>query len=98
MALFIVVEEAVMRGDGSTDLGIKPGRIMPRTIAIWALLAVATLPQHFGLARAVVSAVGIDDMIRSEQDVNGAFKVTEYGTVTDPVCRAVTNPATGAPA
>ncbi|WP_339348384.1 prolyl oligopeptidase family serine peptidase [uncultured Sphingomonas sp.] len=84
MALFIVVEEAVMRGDGSTDLRIKPGRIMPRTIAIWALLAVATLPQHFGLARAVVSAVGIDDMIRSEQDVNGAFNIPEYGTVTDP--------------
>jgi prolyl oligopeptidase len=73
-----------MRRDGSTVLGIMPGRTMPRTIAILALLAAATLPQHSGLARAVVTAVGIDDMIRSEQDANGAFKGTEYGTLTDP--------------
>ncbi|WP_347092060.1 prolyl oligopeptidase family serine peptidase [Sphingomonas parapaucimobilis] len=57
---------------------------MPRTIAILALVAVATLTQHPGFARAVVSAVGINDMIRSEQDANGAFNVTGYGTVTDP--------------
>lgn len=48
------------------------------------LLMGATLTQHPGLARAVVSSVGIYDMIRSEQDANGAFNVTEYGTVTDP--------------
>lgn len=48
------------------------------------LLMGATLTQHPGLARAVVSSVGIYDMIRSEQDPNGAFNVTEYGTVADP--------------
>jgi prolyl oligopeptidase PreP (S9A serine peptidase family) len=43
-----------------------------------------TLTQHPGLARAVVSAVGIYDMIRYELDPNGAFNVAEYGTVKDP--------------
>ncbi|WP_174280514.1 prolyl oligopeptidase family serine peptidase, partial [Sphingomonas bacterium] len=48
------------------------------------LLMGATLTQHPALARAVVSAVGLYDMVRSEQDPNGAFNVTEYGSVTDP--------------
>jgi len=32
----------------------------------------------------VVSYVGVYDMLRAEQFPNGAFNVTEYGTVTDP--------------
>ncbi|MDE2629991.1 MAG: S9 family peptidase, partial [Alphaproteobacteria bacterium] len=45
------------------------------------LLMGAEITQHPALARAVVSAVGIYDMIRVENDTNGAFNVTEFGTV-----------------
>ena len=48
------------------------------------LLMGAEITQHPALARAVVSAVGIYDMVRSETDPNGAFNTTEYGTVKDP--------------
>jgi len=48
------------------------------------LLMGATLTQHPDLARAVVSQVGIYDMVRSELDPNGAFNITEFGTVKDP--------------
>jgi prolyl oligopeptidase len=48
------------------------------------LLMGATLTQHPQLARAVVSHVGIYDMLRVELDPNGAFNVTEFGTVKDP--------------
>ncbi len=48
------------------------------------LLMGATLTQHPDIARAVVSSVGIYDMLRVEQDPNGAFNVTEYGSVKDP--------------
>ncbi|WP_293905041.1 prolyl oligopeptidase family serine peptidase [Phenylobacterium sp.] len=48
------------------------------------LLMGAEITQHPGLARAVVSAVGIYDMMRVELDPNGAFNVTEFGTVKDP--------------
>ena len=34
--------------------------------------------------RAVVSSVGIYDMLRVELAPNGAFNVTEFGTVKDP--------------
>jgi prolyl oligopeptidase len=48
------------------------------------LLMGAMLTQHPGLGRAVVAMVPVMDMLRVEQDPNGAFNVTEYGTVTDP--------------
>ncbi len=48
------------------------------------LLMGAFLTQHPNLARAVVSHVGIYDMLRVELDPNGAFNVTEFGTVKDP--------------
>ena len=48
------------------------------------LLMGAVLTQHPDLARAVVSAVGIYDMVRSELDPNGSFNTTEYGTVKNP--------------
>ena len=47
------------------------------------LLMGALLTQHPDLARAVVSAVGIYDMLRVELDPNGAFNITEFGTVKD---------------
>ena len=37
-----------------------------------------------GHAQAVVSAVGDYDILRVELDPNGAFNVTEYGTVRNP--------------
>jgi prolyl oligopeptidase len=47
------------------------------------LLMGAMLTQHPELVRAVVSFVGIYDMLRVELSPNGAFNVTEFGTVTD---------------
>jgi phosphodiesterase/alkaline phosphatase D-like protein len=47
------------------------------------LLMGATLTQHPELMRAVVSHVGIYDMLRVELDPNGAFNTTEYGSVTN---------------
>ena len=47
------------------------------------LLMGATLVQHPELVHAVVSFVGIYDMLRVELSPNGAFNVTEFGTVTD---------------
>jgi prolyl oligopeptidase len=48
------------------------------------LLMGAFLTQRPELARAVVSQVGIYDMLRVEMDSNGQFNVTEFGTVKDP--------------
>jgi prolyl oligopeptidase len=48
------------------------------------LLMGALLTQHPDLMRAVVSSVGIYDMLRVELAPNGAFNVTEFGTVKDP--------------
>jgi prolyl oligopeptidase len=48
------------------------------------LLMGAEITQHPELARAVVSSVGVYDMVRSELDPNGSFNTTEYGTVKDP--------------
>jgi prolyl oligopeptidase len=48
------------------------------------LLMGASLTQHPDLFRAVVAHVGVYDMLRAELHPNGAFNVTEYGTVKDP--------------
>jgi prolyl oligopeptidase len=48
------------------------------------LLMGAMITQHPDLFRAVISAVGIYDMLRSEAWPNGAFNVTEFGSVKDP--------------
>jgi prolyl oligopeptidase len=48
------------------------------------LLMGAVLTQRPELFRAVVSHVGIYDMLRVELDSNGAFNVTEFGTVSNP--------------
>jgi prolyl oligopeptidase len=47
------------------------------------LLMGAVFTQRPELFRAVVSQVGIYDMLRVELDPNGAFNVTEFGTVKD---------------
>lgn len=48
------------------------------------LLMGALLTQRPELFRAVVSHVGIYDSLRVELDPNGAFNITEFGTVKDP--------------
>jgi prolyl oligopeptidase len=45
------------------------------------LLMGATLVQHPSLAKVVVSFVGIYDILRMELSPNGAFNITEFGTV-----------------
>jgi prolyl oligopeptidase len=47
------------------------------------LLMGAVLTQRPDLFKAVVSHVGVYDMLRVELDPNGAFNVPEYGTVKD---------------
>lgn len=48
------------------------------------LLMGAVLTQHPEMFKAVVSAVGIYDMLRTELSTNGMFNTTEYGTVKNP--------------
>jgi prolyl oligopeptidase len=61
----------------------------PQHLAIYGgsnggLLMGAAFTQRPDLFRAVVSVVGIYDMLRIELDPNGAFNTTEFGTVKDP--------------
>jgi prolyl oligopeptidase len=68
---------------------IAAGYTRPARLAIMGgsnggLLMGAALTQRPDLFRAVVSYVGVYDMLRVELDPNGAFNVTEFGTVTDP--------------
>ncbi len=63
----------------------KPEKLAVEGGSNGGLLMGAFLTQHPGLARAVVAHVGIFDMLRVELDPNGAFNVTEFGTVKDPV-------------
>jgi prolyl oligopeptidase len=60
----------------------------PRRLAIvggsnGGLLMGAALTQHPEMFRAVISTVGIYDMLRVELDPNGEFNTTEFGTVTN---------------
>ena len=48
------------------------------------LLMGAMITQHPTLMKAVVSEVGLYDLLRSELEPNGLFNTTEYGTVKDP--------------
>jgi prolyl oligopeptidase len=48
------------------------------------LLMGVELTQHPAMFKAVVSHVGIYDMLRVELTNNGAFNITEFGTVKDP--------------
>ena len=68
---------------------IKEKDTRPEKLAIQGgsnggLLMGAMITQHPDLMRAVVSSVGIYDMLRVELAPNGAFNVTEFGTVKDP--------------
>jgi prolyl oligopeptidase len=73
-----VARHLVARGYTRPDrLGIKGG-------SNGGLLMGAAATQHPELFRAVLSQVGIYDMLRVERDPNGAFNTTEFGTVQDP--------------
>ena len=68
---------------------IKQNYTRPEKLAIQGgsnggLLMGAMITQHPDLMRAVVSSVGVYDMLRVELAPNGAFNVTEFGTVKDP--------------
>jgi prolyl oligopeptidase len=68
---------------------IKEKYTSPEKLAIQGgsnggLLMGAMITQHPDLFRAVVSSVGIYDMLRVELAPNGAFNVTEFGTVKNP--------------
>jgi len=68
---------------------IKEKYTRPEKLAILGgsnggLLMGAMITQHPDLVRAVVSQVGIYDMLRVELAPNGAFNVTEFGTVKNP--------------
>jgi len=62
----------------------NPGRLAIEGRSNGGLLMGAALTQRPELFRAVVSHVGIYDMLRVELDPNGAFNVTEFGTVKLP--------------
>ncbi len=61
----------------------QPGKLAIRGGSNGGLLMGAVLTQRPELFRAVASSVGIYDMLRVELDPNGAFNVTEFGTVKD---------------
>ncbi|MCP5523134.1 MAG: S9 family peptidase [Verrucomicrobiales bacterium] len=68
---------------------VERGYTRPEQLAIMGgsnggLLMGATLTQHPHAMKAVVSSVGIYDMLRVELSPNGAFNVTEFGTVREP--------------
>ena len=60
-----------------------PGRVGITGGSNGGLLMGATLVQHPERVAAVVSFVGIYDMLRVERSANGAFNVPEFGTVAD---------------
>ena len=67
---------------------IARGQASPATLAIiggsnGGLLMGATFTQHPELLKAVVSLIGIYDMLRVERSPNGSFNVPEFGSVTD---------------
>jgi prolyl oligopeptidase len=62
----------------------NPSRLAAMGGSNGGLLMGAILTQRPGLFRAIVSSVGIYDMLRVETTPNGAFNVTEFGSVKDP--------------
>src|SRR6202012_3541671 len=62
----------------------SPDKLAAMGASNGGLLMGAFLTQRPDLARAVVSRVGIYDMLRVELDPNGAFNTTEFGSVKNP--------------
>ncbi|MCX5731844.1 MAG: prolyl oligopeptidase family serine peptidase, partial [Deltaproteobacteria bacterium] len=73
----------------SAEWLVKEGYTRPQRLGLLGgsnggLLVNAAIAQRPELFRAAASLVGISDMIRVETTPNGAFNVTEFGTVKDP--------------
>jgi len=62
----------------------RPERLAINGASNGGLLMGAVLTQHPEMYRVVASRVGVYDMLRVETTQNGAFNVTEYGSVKDP--------------
>ena len=62
----------------------NPSKLAIRGGSNGGLLVGAVMMQHPDLFKAVVCEKGVLDMMRVENDANGAFNVTEFGTVTIP--------------
>ncbi len=62
----------------------RPGRLAITGGSNGGLLMGAELTQHPEMFKAVVSHVGIYDMLRVELSTNGSFNIPEFGTVKDP--------------
>jgi prolyl oligopeptidase len=62
----------------------RPARLAILGGSNGGLLMGAMITQHPKLVGAVVSSVGIYDMLRVELQPNGEFNTTEFGTVKDP--------------
>jgi prolyl oligopeptidase len=72
-----VLKHLIERGYTSADkLAIEGG-------SNGGLLMGAALTQHPELVRTVISHVGIYDMLRVELSANGAFNISEFGTVAN---------------
>src|SRR5205807_7298636 len=79
-----VFDDFAACGKALVDLGYtKPERLGITGRSNGGLLMGAEIVQHPEMWRAVVSGVGIYDMLRVELHPNGAFNVTEYGTVKE---------------
>ena len=62
----------------------RPERLAIEGASNGGLLMGAVFTQRPELCRAVVSAVGVYDMLRAENSPNGVFNIPEFGTVKDP--------------
>ena len=74
---------------GCMKAAVDLGYTRPEKLAIYGgsnggLLMGAALTQHPDMMKAVVSLFGIYDMVRVETEPNGAYNVTEFGTMKDP--------------
>ena len=79
-----VFDDFAACGRALVDLGYtKPERLAISGRSNGGLLVGASLVQNPSMFRAVAAGVGIYDMLRTELSPNGAFNVTEFGSVKD---------------
>jgi prolyl oligopeptidase len=80
-----VFDDMIAAGEHMVRAGYtSPSRLAAMGGSNGGLLMGAILTQRPDLFRAIVSQVGIYDMLRVESTPNGAFNVTEFGSVKDP--------------
>ncbi|MBA3945563.1 MAG: S9 family peptidase [Herpetosiphonaceae bacterium] len=77
-----VFDDFIASAEHLIDIGYtQPAKLAIEGGSNGGLLMGAALTQRPDLFRAVIAFVGIYDMLRVELDPNGAFNVTEFGTV-----------------